>query len=421
MVSLWITICFNTYNFFLLVGSLLFFLLIMRPLVLIIANKIILSVLFSELDAPRFQEIIDDKRFVPSLVYRINAALSNGDYQTVVNIATIQMCKQKSSIKVKYYYLCILARVYFELRDFDKLEILFTKFNEYKEIYPSKPFLNSQNTLWNYYGYLLEKNYEKCKLICQKRNSSLKPNRRDTKFNKIQNEFYYAVACYENGEIEVAKVTFKGVVCAAPRMYIAIVSQKYLDAINQDQQPLLTDVEIIPDARYQTYDEKTVLRINRHRITMRIGIIIVVVLLAVSSAFNYIDKKHNSGIGVFESKLNAALIEYYEEATIIEYFNLKKEETNVDSLGLIGIGNRVDLIEIVSNDGNQTFDVLLVEENIDVEKYYCVKSPASSYYIGFSLSTTEFINVESYCVRKFNFNGSEYWLNIDYVEMYPKN
>ena len=95
------------------------------------------SVLVDEMDAIEFQKVVNDNRFVSPVLYRISSAISAGDYQTVVNIANKQLSNKKAHIKVKYYYLSVLARAYFELRDFVKLNILLKKYKEYNTMHPS--------------------------------------------------------------------------------------------------------------------------------------------------------------------------------------------------------------------------------------------------------------------------------------------
>ena len=58
---------------------------------------------------------------------------------------------------------------------------------------------------------------------------------------------------------------------------------------------------------------------------------------------------------------------------------------------------------------------MLVEE-IEPNLYYCVKSTASGYYIGFQIYTTEVKNKECYYTTEFIFNEKSYWLCVDYLE-----
>ena len=153
LILLWNIAYFTMRSYIGAVISFFALLLIIKFAIRMIANKTLCPVLFEKLDAFAFQKIINDKRFIAPVTYRIGAAIFTGDYQTVVNIAVSQMRKKKCSIKVKSFCLSILARTYFELRDFEKLRALLAKYEEYKEQYPSKSFLRTTDSVWRYYQY----------------------------------------------------------------------------------------------------------------------------------------------------------------------------------------------------------------------------------------------------------------------------
>lgn len=108
------------------------------------------------------------------------------------------------------------------------------------------------------------------------------------KSKNLQNDFLYAVACYENRETDAAKESFEHIISYAPRMNVASISQKYVEAIDQNRSPLLPDTEVLPDDSYQMHDARTAAKIRRYGIIKRIVIIIVVALLALTY---YIDKR----------------------------------------------------------------------------------------------------------------------------------
>lgn len=416
LISLWLIVCFKIQNDIVKIVFLLFSLLVLRFAIRITADKTILTVLFDQLEAFEFQKIINDNRFISPLTYRVNAAISTGDYQTVVNIVTTQMQKKRCSIRAKYSYLCILALTYFELRDFEKLQTLITKYDEYKVSYPSKSFLRSSNSTWNYYKYFLEQNYEACKAVCKERGLELNPKAWNTKIIKLQNDFLCAVACYENGELDEAKKFFENIIAFAPRMNHATLSQKYLVAIKQGQPISLDNVAIIPDSNYRIYDTKTEAKIRNYRLIIRVGVVIVAAFLIASSVLSSLGRRKNSDISIFDKNLSRAVIQHYEDATVLDYFNLYKDETFVDSLGLIVENDCIHLIEIVSIDNGQTINISLIEENIELDKYYCEKSPASNYYIGFVLSQTAIIDTDTYCIRELTIKHNNFRLIIDYIE-----
>lgn len=418
LILLWNIAYFTMRSYIGAVISFFALLLIIKFAIRMIANKTLCPVLFEKLDAFAFQKIINDKRFVAPVTYRIGAAIFTGDYQTVVNIAVSQMRKKKCSIKVKSFCLSILARAYFELRDFEKLRALLAKYEEYKEQYPSKSFLRTTDSVWRYYQYFLDQNYEACKAVCRERDAAHNPKAWGAKIQKLQNDFLYAVACYENRETDAAKESFEHIISYAPRMNVASISQKYVEAIDQNRSPLLPDTEVLPDDSYQMHDARTAAKIRRYGIIKRIVIIIVVALLALTY---YIDKREKDEIRSFEVKLNDALAEKYGEAVWIDHFGLEKGEVYVASLCLAKNGNELDLVEVVSSDRDVTFDVLTVVEDIEIDSYYCTEGPFNDYYIGYEISSKEPAAEPLYYLSEFDYNNNTYWFYIDYIEIIPKN
>lgn len=410
LILLWNIAYFTMRSYIGAVISFFALLLIIKFAIRMIANKTLCPVLFEKLDAFAFQKIINDKRFVAPVTYRIGAAIFTGDYQTVVNIAVSQMRKKKCSIKVKSFCLSILARAYFELRDFEKLRALLAKYEEYKEQYPSKSFLRTTDSVWRYYQYFLDQNYEACKAVCRERDAAHNPKAWGAKIQKLQNDFLYAVACYENRETDAAKESFEHVISYAPRMNVASISQKYVEAIDQNRSPLLPDTEVLPDDSYQMHDARTAAKIRRYGIIKRIVIIIVVALLVREAIADYTE------ISRYESKLNDAIAGSYDQAAFVKYFNLKKDGYDVEAICLIESGDRLDMASIVTYDNGKTSDLVMLVEEIEPNLYYCVKSTASGYYIGFQIYTTEVKNKECYYTTEFIFNEKSYWLCVDYLE-----
>lgn len=389
---------------------------LLKILVSIIATMTLGSILFKKLDALEFRNVINDKHLLPPLTYRLTAALSAGDYQTVVNIATSQIGNKNLHIKKKYFYLCSLASVYFELRDFEKLKILVSKYEEYKANYPSKAFFYEQLSVWDYYKNFLGQKYEDCKIVCKERNLRLKPNAMGAKIGKLRNDFFYAIACYENGETDVAKEYFESIIFVAPKMYLANISKKYLEAIEQNCLTILSDIEILPDFNYKIYNEKTIAKIRYGKIIKTVLAIVFVVLLVISSSFNHKMKKSK-----FEVKLDAALEEEYGQITKIEIFSLKKDKKNVGSLCILDLDDDLILVEVGSNNEGQTFATFELARDIVFDAYYCSKSWLNDYYIGFEIATNKPLNDSFYYMLEFEFNGNTYWFYVDYIEDFPKS
>ncbi len=242
------------------------------------------------------------------------------------------------------------------------------------------------------------------------------------KIKKLQNDFAYAVACYENGDIDEAKEYFENIVSCAPKMNHSIISRKYLEAIEGGLDCVIIDMEVLPDETYEIYDERTASKIRRHKIIRIACIIVTFVLLLLSAISNNADQKNNNEVRLFEAKLNDAIEENYDQAKKLFNCNVKKNGVNVDSICLIDVNGHWVMVEIASGDGGQTLTVLEIQEHVIPDVYYCNESPVSGYYIGYMVSQKQPHHADAlYHLLEFETDGGTYWFYIDYIETTPKS
>lgn len=338
---------------------LLIMLIVSKITISIVAKKTLLSVLYVKLDAIEFQKIVNDSRFKVPLIYRISSAISSGDYQTVVNIATKFLLDKKANIKVKYYYLSVLARAYFELRDFEKLKVLLAKYEEYKTNYPSKSFLNSSKSVWSYYQYFFEQNYEACKIICKERTLGLRPNAWNARLGRLQNDFLYAIACYENTEIDEAKQVFSSIMQKAPNLYLHTISKKYIEAIQGGQ---LYFEEILPDNNYRFVGNK---KLKVVRLIRSVALVLIVVVFA---ALEFIPKTKE--LSEYDKKLQVALSQQYTNFEVLDYINVEENGEVKDVLVFVKNERKgIDVGFIITYDNGSSYNVKIVESNITYGSY----------------------------------------------------
>lgn len=412
LILLWLIFCFwidNLIAFFLLIVVLI----INKISVTVIAGKTLLPILYRNLNAIEFQKIVSDRHLVAPLSYRISASLATGDYQTTINIAIKQLNNKKNNVKLKCYYLGILARTYFELRDFDNLKIVYAKYAEYKALYPSKSFFSISNSVWSYYQYFLDNDYESCIIVCKERDLNINSKKQDAKIKKLMNDFLYAVACYENGEKEIAQITFSNIINYAPNMHLANVSKKYLEAINANSQ-LETFEKIAPQEEYQIFDNNQLKKVRRNRIIISALFIILSVFMVITF---HMDTKNKE----YEKDLNNALSQHYDQAEFVKYFNVKTNGQYIDALCVVDTKNGWDLVSIITYDEGETSDIIIILENININQSYCIKSAVSEYYIGFQIHTSKPKDNSLYYIVDFTYNNEDYWFAIDYIGGAPVN
>lgn len=347
-----------------------------------VAKKTLLSVLFDEMDAIEFQKVVNDNRFVSPVLYRISSAISAGDYQAVVNIANKQLSNKKAHIKVKYYYLSVLARAYFELRDFEKLNILLKKYKEYNTLHPSSKTSTVYDSAWMFYQHFLEKNYEECKKNALERKQKADTNKRNNKLINLQNDFLYAVSCYENKEFEEAERIFKSVVSYAPKMHLSVVAEKYLAAIAQNSQCPFVAAQVVPDPNFQIHNSKAINKIKRNRLIIIITSIIVVFLVIVGSVFDFFGEKENKELEAYETQLCAALLEQYQKYNLIDYFNFYYNNEITDVFAIVEDENgRYDIGFVVTSDAGETFDFEIAVDDIEYGKSYVMDSATGTHSV----------------------------------------
>lgn len=333
-----------------------------------VAKKTLLSVLFDEMDAIEFQKIVNDNRFVSPVLYRISSAISAGDYQTAVNLAS-KCLKKKLPVGTRFFYLSLWARADFELRDYEGLKDLLDQFEELKKQYPAKKVFQAANSAWSYYRFFLDRNYDACKTICAKRDEEIKSGVRMQAFRKLQNDFLYAVACYENRETDEARKTFEDIVSFAPKMHLCAVSQKYLVAIEQNSQEPFESSHLFPDPDFPLYDPRTAVRIKCGRI-----IIAVCLLLMIASSVFIVAREQEKRL--FQQKLNTALESQYDEYQIMDYFILPRNNRPAASFCIVQDSKgQCDIGFVMTNDKGKTYEFFPVIRDIQQNTRNYVISP----------------------------------------------
>lgn len=336
-----------------------------------LANKYIFSVLFKEKNAVKFGAIIKNSKFLIPLPYQqLLASYFSGDYQTSVNICAKQLAK-KSTAQSKYFYFFILACSYFELHDIDKLRAVYDRYEYYLSKEKNQINIKKPYSIMQFFKYYLESDFTSCKNYCETlvSNSITNINHKTNLF-VIQNNFYYAIACFKLNDKEKAYELLKSIIEVAPNLNYAKLSE---EIINNDG--LLEKngsyVEILPDTNYPIQNEK---KIKILRISKIILFVICFLALVGMQHFSY------------DAKVKSAIMMQYDDYGLVEYFNVEK---NGDLVAVICIIenelNTYDVKSVVTADNGKTFSLVTCANNIKPNQYYSARNPANGYYIGFRL------------------------------------
>ncbi len=248
------------------------------------ANQSFLPILTQDLNAELFAYEIDAKKFmiVPE-PYRILAAINTGDYQTVVNLCAKGMSRAGSE-KQKLVYFAALARVYFELDDMEKLQMVCEDFYDYVDQSGNAEKFESSFPLMPYYRSYANGDYDACIAFCKQRQAKAKSSR----LSEINALFLYAMAYYRLEETETAVQHFQSVVSQAPGVYLAKISEKYLAAITQGAEVRFETV--LPNDAKDTVGDTYDSRKNQLKTVIFVLLVAGLLLLILSLVFNRLAK-----------------------------------------------------------------------------------------------------------------------------------
>ena len=373
----------------------------------VILRNTLLTTLTNDLDAPAFYHIVNKRSLY--LPEKMQAALEIGDYQTVVNVATDRLCNEKRlSPSDRDWYLSLLSWVYFELRDFEELKAICDKHQLFEERYNYREKSNGKAIQWKYYQYFLEKNYEACKELCEAKKSLLKNRRGKENYQILRCDFMYAVACYSNGDLEEANAVFENIIATSPKMQRSQISRKYVEAIKTNSELGLFE-KITPKKDHQYLISENQKKRRRAKISTCAFLVCYLLFTVWWCVSVHTAEKE------YEKDLNNALLDHYQQAEFIKYFY---NEQGLDQFCIIDKTEGLSLGSVGSYDKGETLAVVILIDDIEINKYYSVESALSSFdgfYFGIQVCTDKKDDTYFDYVVEFVYHNDTYWLGIDYL------
>ena len=177
-----------------------------------------------------------------------------GDYGNSIGIAENQLEKIKSKNiqkEMRFY----LALNYFEIGDFEKLEKLIPEIKSAVKDYKNNNLMKIKHLAFvEYFENFMLGNFEKCKEIEFLTGNLIKEVR--TKSLECTIKFYFGLAAYYCGEIDIAKENFLYCVEQCNNFNYSIISKKYISAIDNNKVCEYNDMkapstEYVPQQRPQ--------------------------------------------------------------------------------------------------------------------------------------------------------------------------
>ena len=392
-----------------------------KLLVTFFANKNLIPILSDELNAQKFYNTIYRKSLHPSTLYQLNAEWYIGNYKKLIALSLAGF-KHSKNIQKKCIYLVYLARAYFDIRDYRKLNEAVTTFYQLQENSKQRRKLLTQYPIFEYYKAYLDGNFERCVSITQNRMERIQNKRSNGKLLWLTNQSNLAIAYYELKEFEKAKEIFLWFAKTTPNLNnFYTISAMYLEAIEKNIPPCSTSQSDEEENVQVERDHLSLIKkANKKRTILYVLIIVLIVAFAITDFFRYSEKEqeqndYNSAITEYENDLRVAITKKYGNANYIKYFNLTDETQYIDTFCLVEHGDGLDLTSIVTYDGGESLDFIILIEDIQVPKDYSVKSAVSNNQIEFYISDEQLPTSKDKELIEFSFNNKNYWIEIQRI------
>ena len=296
----------------------------------IVFNKCILSILNKKMDADTYLATVYQGNFdTPAALWQLYGEYFCGHYQNVISICKMKLDDPKTAIRYKYHYLTYLANVYFDIGDDENLrnvceqyEVGLAKENPRKQENFRKRFPRM-----TFYDLYLKQDIEACvasvntptpikltqyhRTLCKARLALMQGNAEEA------NE-YYELLAKEAAHLNYGKLAIK-----------QLAEQK-----NQEVDDSLQTLTISDETA-----SVTLYPANRRKFRKALGICLIafvviysaIGILRVINSDNTSNGKSDAYLAYLEN-VRVLVEEDYDNVVMIEAFNLKNGEENIDAM-----------------------------------------------------------------------------------------
>lgn len=246
-VVITILLLFLTDSYFIYYLSLLVAFLSIKKFGVIFYIKFFNSVLTTELNLPKYMELIKTGKMVSNnLLEHLYIAYYSGDYNKAINICNMKLENNKFE-KYRHFYLLILARCYFEIGDLDNL----SKVNEmFKSFIAANKNGNKIKEKFIYFKFVelyLSDDFSAAKALYENLYLEQKEKPGKVKLNDVSIKFTYAICCYKCGDFAKATELFNDVIATAPTFNYAEISKRYLEAMKNNTEYIPEKIRLNTD------------------------------------------------------------------------------------------------------------------------------------------------------------------------------
>ena len=242
-----ILLLYLTDNYFLYYLSLLVAVISIKIFGVIFYNKFFNSVLTTELNLPKYIELIETGKFVSNnLLEHLYIAYYSGDYNKAINICNVKL-ENKKYEKYKHFYLLMLARCYFEIGNFENLSKVNEMFKSYVATNKNGNTIKEKLIYFKFVEFYLLGDFQAAKELYEKLYLVQKEKSASNNLNDVSVRFTYAICCYKCGDYAKATELFKDVMNAAPTFHYAEISKSYLETIENNTEYIPKQITLDTD------------------------------------------------------------------------------------------------------------------------------------------------------------------------------
>lgn len=360
------------------------------------------------------------------MIFRLHAEWYVGNYEKLILISQTGY-KTSKNLEKKCVYLIFLARAYFELYNIDKLKQITNTFFQLKEKNPTRETLFSKYKIFSFYKSFINEDYTECINYVENQLKHLNIRKPGDNLKWLTQRTNYAICFYWQDNKQKAKELFEYFKQNTPHLAnFYKLAERYLSAIEHNNSSIIKkttydDVKT-SDFEYQTLSLRK--RIKKKRIIFSILLFIFCGFLMSSEIIDYMDNinsqsEYSNDVIAYENDLNSAISKNYDNAKFIKYFNVRDGEQHIDAFCLIDTGDGWDLANIVTYDGGETLDLMLLGENIQIERDYTVKSTTSNYQIALYISDKPLSSSDYKQIIEYSHNDTNYWFGIKQTTQLP--
>lgn len=275
---------------------------------------VILPVLIDDLDAPLFCKIVS--RIDRSLL--LMASYEIGNYQEAINFCNQALSNHKTSRKNKYLLWHYLAMIYFDIGDDEKLKEICDEIQRNLKFEKNPDKIIAKYHRIKFHTNYLDQNYDDCQYTSKKSSKRNMP--------KVSQTYRTARIALAKGEKDEARHLFEDVINKAPKLNLAILASRGIEAIDRgiNYRDTFESLNLNPD--YIPSAPK-----KNQKVIYILTYLCVCIVVFVATYFT-IQAKDNHDLAKYNEELQMLVAEDYTDVEILNTFEIEKDGQIINTM-----------------------------------------------------------------------------------------